>query len=78
MSGSDPILRSSGAISLLRWESIKYSSSVTKSFDFEGSMIEPIERFMRSFGAIQTPYFAISKTNSKLLKIYQGLKCLLK
>jgi hypothetical protein len=41
-------------------------------------MIEPVERFFRAFGAIQTPYFAISKTNSKLLKIYQGLKGLLK
>lgn len=68
MSGADPKLRSSGATSLAIWEAIKFSSSVTKSFDFEGSMIEPVERFFRGFGAKQTPYFNIKKINSRLLK----------
>jgi hypothetical protein len=69
ISGGDPELRNSGATSLLLWEAIKFSSTVTKSFDFEGSMIQPIERFFSAFGAVQKPYFNISKTNSKLLKI---------
>ena len=68
MGGSDPELRNSGATSLCMWEAIKFASNVTKSFDFEGSMIEPIERFFRAFGAIQTPYFTVSKTSSKLLQ----------
>jgi Acetyltransferase (GNAT) domain len=56
MSGSDPRLRDSGAISLLRWEAIKYASQVTRRFDFEGSMLQPIERFVRAFGARQVTY----------------------
>lgn len=76
LGGGDPELRNSGATSLCMWEAIQYASTVTKSFDFEGSMIEPVERFFRAFGAIQTPYFTISKTNSKTLKLYQCLQSL--
>jgi hypothetical protein len=66
MSGGDPVLRSSGATSLLMWEAIQFSSTVTKKFDFEGSMIEPVERFFRAFGAKQVPYFSVKKHNSFL------------
>ena len=62
LGGSDPNFRSSGANSLLLWEAIKFASGVTKRFDFEGSMIEPIERYFRGFGATQKPYLSISKT----------------
>ncbi len=65
----DPKNRNTGAMSLLMWTAIQFSSSVTNSFNFEGSMVEPIERFFRSFGAKQTPYFEIRKTDSKLLKL---------
>lgn len=68
MGGGDPELRKSGATSLCMWEAIKFASTVTKSFDFEGSMIEPIERFFRAFGAEQTLYFAVSHTPSKLIR----------
>ena len=68
MGGSDPALRNSGANSLLMWEAIQFAATVTKKFDFEGSMIEPIERFFRSFGAKQVPYFYITK-KSLLIKI---------
>lgn len=70
MGGGDPELRSSGATSLCMWEAIKLASTVTRRFDFEGSMIEPVERFFRGFGATQMPYFSITKTPSKLLKSY--------
>jgi hypothetical protein len=73
LGGSDPDLRTSGSASLVMWEAIKFSSTVTKNFDFGGSMIEPIERFFRGFGAIQKPYFNIYKTNSKLIKIKEFL-----
>jgi hypothetical protein len=63
MSGSDPELRNSGATSLLIWESIKFASKVTKKFDFEGSIMKPIERFFRAFGGKQMPYFQIMKKN---------------
>ena len=69
MGGGNPVLRSSGATSLCMWEAIQFSASVTKSFDFEGSMNEPVERFFRAFGAVQTPYFSIKKTPSRLIKL---------
>lgn len=69
LGGGDPNLRNSGASSLCIWEAILFSASVANSFDFEGSMIEPVERFFRSFGATQVPYFHVSKTNSRVLQI---------
>jgi len=74
MGGGAPDLRNSGATSLCMWEAIQFAATVTKSFDFEGSMLETVERFFRAFGAKQTPYFAISKINSKLLKTYRFLQ----
>lgn len=69
MSGSDPELRNSGATSLLLWEAIQLAATVTQSFDFEGSMIEPVERHFRSFGARQKRYFQVRKVKSLLLKM---------
>ena len=74
MGGGDPKLRNSGATSLCLWEAIRFASTVTKSFDFEGSMIEPVERFFRSFGAVQTPYHNISRTPSLALRLGLVLK----
>jgi len=69
LQGGDPGLRNSGANVLAMWESIKDASEVCKAYDFEGSMIEPIEEFFHSFGALQKPYFEISKINSRHLKM---------
>ena len=77
MGGSDPDMRNSGANSLCMWEAIKFASTVTKKFDFEGSMIEPVERFFRAFGAKQIPYFHITKTNSRLLRLRSCIKSLI-
>jgi len=76
--GGDPELRNSGATSLCLWEAIKFSATVSKSFDFEGSMIEPIERFFRGFGAVQTPYFKVTHTPSRLLRLRKTFQEILK
>lgn len=70
MSGADAQLRESGAGALLHWEIIKFASSVAKQLDFEGSMIQGIERFYRGLGGRQTPYFRIwgSKQQNNLTK----------
>lgn len=68
MGGGDPELRNSGATSLLIWEAIKFASTVSKKFDLEGSMLEPVERFFRGFGTVQKPYFTISKTFDKRMR----------
>lgn len=65
--GGNPGLRDSGAHSLVLWESIRYVSRFTDTFDLEGSMIPGVERFFREFGAIQTPFFTISKGNLSLI-----------
>lgn len=65
--GGDPALRDSGAHSLVLWEAIRYVSTFTDRFDFEGSMLPGVERFFREFGARQTPYFAITKGKLSLL-----------
>jgi hypothetical protein len=66
MGGGDPVLRTSGATSLVLWEAIKFSHQVSRCFDFEGSMIEPIERFFRAFGAHQVPYFHVSRCSRRM------------
>lgn len=78
MSGSDPALRNSGAISFLIWEAIRFSATVTRKFDFEGSMMEPVERFARGFGARQAPYFRIYKTESAVLRLSECVQYILK
>jgi len=72
-SGADPALRNSGAGALLVWRGIELASKLGLSFDFEGSMHEPIERFFRSFGGRQVPYFFISKISSSPLPIVISL-----
>jgi GNAT acetyltransferase-like protein len=64
LGGGDPELRTSGAGSLLMWEGIKRAGAVTDSFDFEGSMLKPVERFFRAFGSRQTPYLRVSRLSS--------------
>jgi hypothetical protein len=78
MGGANPELRNSGAQSLLTWEAIRFSSTITQQFDFEGSMIESVERSFRAFGARQIPYFQIKKVNSKLLKLMATISALKK
>lgn len=74
LSGGHPELRTSGATSLLMWHAIQSAATVTRSFDFEGSMIQPIERFFSAFGSTQKPYLQIEKINSRLLKFKNILK----
>ena len=55
-----------GAVGALIWESIRDAHNIGQEiFDFEGSMIENIESFFRSFGGEQTPYHRLSRTSGK-------------
>ena len=72
MGGSDPQLRGSGAMSLVLWEAIRFAATVAKSFDFEGSMLEPVERFFRGFGAVQTPYFEVTGSSRRMKVLSAG------
>ena len=61
MGGADPDLRTSGASSLLMWDAITRARRVVDVFDFEGSMLRPVERFFRAFGGRLTPYHYVSR-----------------
>ncbi len=76
LAGDDPSLRNSGAGVFLVWEAIKYTKQVLglNIFDFEGSIIPSIERVRRQFGAVQEPYFQVSKYFSTPYKILKTLK----
>lgn len=67
LSGDDPNLRQSGAGILLIWEAIQYSCNELglQTFDFEGSMLKPVEQIRRQFGAQQQHYTRIWQYNSR-------------
>ena len=65
--GGNPAYRGSGAQSYVLWECLHFVSQFTTVFDFEGSMLPRVERFFREFGAIQTPFFTISRGKLSLL-----------
>ena len=77
MGGINPDKKDLGGMDVIQFEAIKSALNSNRDFDFEGSMIENIEKYFRSFGAIQKPYFNITKTNSKILKLRECLKGLL-
>lgn len=74
ISSINPELNSSGASTLAVWEAIKQVAGKVKIFDFEGSMDEGIENSFRQFGTIQTPYFQIEKSYSKIFKLFFDVK----
>ena len=66
--GAEDRFKTSGAMSLLLWEAIKLSATRVKRFDFEGSMIESVERFFRGFGGKQLSYFELFKSKNLVLE----------
>ena len=76
MAGDDPTLRGSGASILLVWEIIQFVRKELGllEFDFQGSMIQGIERVRRQFGAKQVPYFLIQKRQSTTFQWITGIK----
>jgi lipid II:glycine glycyltransferase (peptidoglycan interpeptide bridge formation enzyme) len=67
-------IRSGMAMTLLMWEVIKEMAQKVDCFDFEGSDIPGVERFIRGFGGEQICYFRISYIGSRRLAFYICLK----
>jgi hypothetical protein len=76
MGGGDPVLRSSGATSLLLWECIKATRTRVTEFDFEGSMIQPVARFFRAFGGVPRPYHVVSRRRGLRPALRQAFEAL--
>jgi hypothetical protein len=65
LGGADPALRTSGAMSLLMWNAMLDASTTSAGFNFEGSVIQPIERFLRAFGGEQKTYMNVRRASWK-------------
>ncbi|MEI6346747.1 MAG: GNAT family N-acetyltransferase [Bacteroidota bacterium] len=64
LGGYDNTKKHSGAGALALWSAIEHSKSLNlNTFDFEGSMIIPVEKYFRGFGGTITPYYTINKAN---------------
>ncbi|PKP18952.1 MAG: hypothetical protein CVU05_12420 [Bacteroidetes bacterium HGW-Bacteroidetes-21] len=62
LGGYDSSNKHSGAGASCIWNSILLSKEMgLKCFDFEGSMLKPIESYFRGFGGNLTPYFTVNK-----------------
>jgi hypothetical protein len=59
--GPAPEFRSSGGDMLVIWEAIRRAVEGARDVDFLGSMIEPVERVNRGFGATQVPYLSVRR-----------------
>lgn len=72
MMGSDPNIRGADVGNLLVWEAIRFAKTElgVNCFDFEGSMLQPVCTFFRSFGATPTPYHQITKVKPWVLKAW--------
>ena len=62
----NPSYASSGASTLVIANILKWLNGKTRSFDFEGSMIESVENSYRQFGTVQKAYFQINKAFNPL------------
>ena len=78
MGGIDPTKKDLGGMDMILHESVKFALESGRRFDFEGSMLESVEKYFRSYGSQQKPYYNISKVNSKALKLQIALKDMIK
>lgn len=72
--GGDARLMRSGAMKYLVWAIIEKFSGRVSKIDFVGSQLKPVERFIRHFGAKQTPMHFIYRYDSKLLSLAKSLQ----
>lgn len=74
MGGIDPDAKDMGGMDMVQHYSILFALQSGKVFDFEGSMIDSIEKYFRSFGAIQVPYLQVYRYGSWLYKCMKNIK----
>jgi lipid II:glycine glycyltransferase (peptidoglycan interpeptide bridge formation enzyme) len=68
--GATDFARENGATFGLLWESILYSKNKNiQIFDFEGSMLQNVEKIFRNFGATQQPYHRIWRTRNRFFEV---------
>lgn len=70
----NPQIKQNSSLTFLIVEAIKYLQNKTLRYDFEGSMIQPIEKSFREYGGELIPYHRVKKTNNVLLKCLDFLR----
>ncbi|MHB9026386.1 MAG: GNAT family N-acetyltransferase [Armatimonadota bacterium] len=71
--GGVPEYRHTCGGALVVWHQIQRTAQKGRIFDFEGSMIEPIELFMRRFGGTQCPYMLVYRNKSLRLNLARAI-----
>ncbi len=66
-------VESSGALSVLTHHIIQQLVGKVDAFDFLGSNLEEVEKFVRKFGTTQYPMHFVWKTNSKLYEVLKKI-----
>ena len=75
-SAGDPELRKHSGASLLYWEAIRAAHARGKTYNFGGSMIEPIHQFMRQFGTDLVPFSQLRRSTSRKMDLVLGAQAL--
>jgi hypothetical protein len=65
LGGGDTELRTSGAMSLLLWRALVDSIATSRGFNFQGSVLQGLERFLRAFGGEQKTFMNVRRANWK-------------
>lgn len=78
LAGDDPTYRSSGSGIWVCWQAMQFvaANRDSKTFDFAGSMIRPIEKMRRQFGATQAHFYQFEKFGRGPLGILAKLRTL--
>ncbi len=76
LAGDDPTYRSSGSGIWICWQAMQFvaENRDSKIFDFAGSMIRPIEKVRRQFGATQAHFYQFEKFGRGPLGILAKLR----
>ncbi len=72
--GSDPFLRKSGAIPYILSKAILEAGKYVNVFDFEGSMLSPLNDLFGGFGGKRRSYYRIYKTKNIFWDIVYQIK----
>jgi hypothetical protein len=67
--GSDQAIGKWGSTALLEWETMRFAAGKSRIYDFTGSMLKPVELFIRGYGTTRVPYHWIFKVPLPL-KLY--------
>ncbi|MHB9131094.1 MAG: GNAT family N-acetyltransferase [Armatimonadota bacterium] len=74
LGGGDPKYRRSSAGALGMWHEVEKAAELGTQYDFEGSMLKPVEYHFRSFGGEQYPYLLVTRSASPRLNMARRLQ----